>query len=244
MSLFQNKSIVRKCRRIANVYGERYKKEIMNVTKLTPKLLADDWFVALKFWFGKSFFRGRLDSISEEFMNKAWSAISSVGKNKILKINMDTLNKSLINAEVNNHFDRKMVLESLKFLQQLKDHNMATYAYSSIKQGNTLKIYSELNNIFAIGPKLASLYLRDICFIYKIEPLDKEQLLYLQPVDTWVRQVAIELGIPGCTDETNTKEVVTPIVDFCVKNHISPLLFNAGAWYVGAKSFKFILELL
>jgi len=63
-------------------------------------------------------------------------------------------------------------------------------------------------------------------------------------VDTWVRKVSIKLQIPGCTKDKTVDGIVEPAVDFCMNNKISPLLFNAGSWYVGAKSFDLLLELI
>ena len=240
----QNKIVVRKCRLIADKYGERYKKEVMDAAKWTPELLSGDWFSALEFWFNKSFYRGRRDSISENFMTKAMVVITRIGRNKLFDVSDEALEKSLIEKGVNNHIDRKMVFQTLEFIRRLDDHNMVAYCSSAIKLGRTNVIFDELRSIYGIGPKLASLFLRDICFAYKLELTDKQQLIYLQPVDTWVRQVAVELGIPGCTQETHEIEVVEPIVSYCLQNHISPLLFNAGAWYVGARSFNLLLESL
>lgn len=243
-SFDQNKIIIRKCRRIADDYGERYKKEIMDVAKWTPELLSGDWFSALEFWFSKSFYRGRRDSISENFMTKAMLVITHIERDKLFDISDETMEKSLIKEGVNNHIDRKMVIQTLGFIRKFDDHNIATYCSSAIKQGQAKVIFDELRSIYGIGPKLASLFLRDICFVYKLELTDKEQLICLQPVDTWVRQVAIELGIPMCMQETHEIEVVEPIVSYCLQNRISPLLFNAGAWYVGARSFNLLLESL
>lgn len=236
--------IVEKCRRIANEYGERYKKEIMDSEKWTPQLLSNDWFSSLEFWFGKSFYRGRLDSISENFMNKALSVIKDIGKDKLFDISDESVEAVLLKAGVNNHIDRKMVIQTLGYIRSLDDHNLVTYCLSAVKQGQTRKAFNELQAIYGIGPKLASLFLRDICFVYKIDLSNEEQLIYLQPVDTWVRQVAVKLGIPGCTQKTHEIEVVEPIVSYCLQNQISPLLFNAGAWYVGAKSFELLLDSL
>ncbi len=243
-SFNQNKIMARKCRRIADEYGERYKKEVMDAAKWTPELLSGDWFPALEFWFNKSFYRGRRDSISENFMKKAMVMITRFGKNKLFDIPNEVMEKSLVEEGVNNHIDRKMVIQTLGFIRRLDDHNIATYCSSAIQQNQTKILFDELQSIYGIGPKLASLFLRDICFVYTLELTDKQQLICLQPVDTWVRQVAVELGIPGCTQETHEIAIVEPIVSYCLQNHISPLLFNAGAWYVGARSFNLLLESL
>lgn len=240
----RNKIVARKCRLIANKYGERYKKEVMNSAKWTPELLSEDWFSALEFWFSKSFYRGRRDSISDIFMKRTMATLKRVGKNKLFEVSDEEMQRLLKEEHVNNHMDRKMVLQSLGFIRKLDNHNLVGHCFVAIKNKQVQVVFDELQTIYGIGSKLASLFLRDVCFVYHIEPQNKEQLLCLQPVDTWVRQVVLGLGIPGCTQKTNAREVVEPVVNYCLENNISPLLFNAGAWYVGARSFELFLESL
>ena len=177
-------------------------------------------------------------------MKRAWVVINRIGKDNLFKVSDNELEKSLSAEGVNNHIDRKMVIETLEFIKNIDSHNIVAYSLKGINSGQTIIIFDELRKIFGIGPKLASLFLRDVCFVYKVEPVVREQLICLQPVDTWVMQVSIELGIPGCVKEINRNAVVEPIVDYCLKNKISPLLFNAGAWYVGARAFSLLIKSL
>ena len=122
-----------------------------------------------------------------------------------------------------------------EFIKNIDSHNIVAYSLKGINSGQTIIIFDELRKIFGIGPKLASLFLRDVCFVYKVEPVVREQLICLQPVDTWVMQVSIELGIPGCVKEINRNAVVEPIVDYCLKNKISPScksFFSIGFTFV------------
>jgi hypothetical protein len=237
-------AIANKCRRIANEQGGRYIKEQIDSDIWTPKRLSNDWFLSLEFWFTKSFFRGRRDDISENFMNKAISTIKQFGKNKLFYTPDQEIESALIKAGVNNHIDRKMVIQSINFIKQINNHNIVTYCLKEIKLNQTIKVFNELKTIYGIGPKLACFFLRDLCFVYKVEPSSKEELICIQPVDTWVRKVAIKLGIPGCTEDKHETEVIEPIVSFCLKHKISPLMFNCGAWRTGARSFELLLESL
>jgi endonuclease III len=237
-------TVIEKSRIIAEKYGSKYQREVMGIDKWTPGLLSNDWFASMEFWFSKSFYRGRRDEISENFFNCAISVIRNIEKNSLLNVSPEEWSRLLVDAGVNNHTDRLMVIQSLKFISKIPDHNLALYSTDLIKADKTPKIHTELQLIFGIGPKLASLYLRDLCFAYKLAPENKEQLLCLFPVDTWVRKVSIKLQIPGCTKDKNVDEIVEPVVDFCMKNKISPLMYNAGAWYIGAKSFDLLLELI
>ena len=239
-----NTVTIRKCKRIADKYGADYMKEVAKLDVWTPKLLSDNWFKSLEFWFNKSFFRGRKDRISENFMNKAVLTIKRIGKDHLFDISDKSFESALAGAGVNNHIDRKMVIQTVRFIQKIDNYNLVTYCLKAIKQNRTIEVFDELKTIYGIGPKLASLFLRDICFVYKTEPSDKDQLICLQPVDTWVRQVAVRLGLPECTEDKNEIRVVEPIVSYCLQNNISPTMFNAGAWYVGSQSFTLLLELL
>lgn len=86
------------------------------------------------------------------------------------------------------------------------------------------------------------MYLRDINFIYGLEKyLKPEEFKYCQPVDTWVKQVVLKLGIIK-SERASVEEIKIAIIDVCFNKRVSPLLFNMGAWLVGAKSFDLLIE--
>jgi len=64
---------------------------------------------------------------------------------------------------------------------------------------------------------------------------------YCQPVDTWVKQVILKLGIIK-SEKVSVEEIKTAIVNICFNEEVSPLLFNMGTWLVGAKSFDLLIE--
>ena len=235
---------IRKSRSIAEIYGTKYQCEVMHVDEWPPELLSTDWFASLEFWYSRSFYRGRKDEISDRFRNCAMSVIRNFGKDRLLDASNEELSGLLGDAGVNNHIDRMMVIQSLEFIKKISNYNLAAYSKDRIKAEKTQLIHSELQSIFGIGPKLASFYLRDLCFIYKLSPKNQEQLVRLFPVDIWVKKVSVKLGIPGCTQGSNVEDIVEPVVQFCMNNNISPLLFNAGAWLIGAMSFDMLFELL
>ena len=77
--------------------------------------------------------------------------------------------------------------------------------------------------------------------LYNLEKnLQIDDYLGLQPVDTWVRQVATHMNIIDEND--STEESTRKIVRYCLSTGISPIQFNQGAWYLGANSFKLLLE--
>jgi len=73
--------------------------------------------------------------------------------------------------------------------------------------------------------------------------MKKEDLVCLQPVDTWVRQVAYEAGMIKNLDEPD-KKVRINIVEACLKSDVSTIRFNQGAWYLGYHSFELLINKL
>jgi len=61
-------------------YGGRYRKEILLASNkklgITEKSIEDDWYAALNFFFGRSFYRGRKDELSTKFKNKTFEVLN------------------------------------------------------------------------------------------------------------------------------------------------------------------------
>lgn len=226
-------------------YGRVYVSENLKFQVGNRDLIYNDWHKSLDFIFSKVFYRGRRDELSERFMNAALGTLKGfeLGKNydKLL------LEIRLKENGVNNSADRRMVAEILDFVFSLSEtykFNLVRYSVEKIKNGEIAEIFSEFDKIFAIGDKLASFYLRDVVLVFKLENnLKLEDFRYCQPIDTWVRQVAIRLGIIDQLEKKNEK-IKLSIINACRKVNVSPLSFNAGAWMVGAKSFDLLIERL
>lgn len=108
-----------------------------------------------------------------------------------------------------------------------------------IGQGKLITLYSELDSIYQIGEKVASFYLRDLAFIYDLT-LAPDELFVIQPIDTWVRQVAIRLGISSAKDSNSA--IAKKLLQACARTKVDPKKVNAGAWYAGSKSFDLLLD--
>ena|SRR5579863_9452042 len=107
-----------------------------------------------------------------------------------------------------------------------------------------LEAFCAITGIHAIGDKLATFYFRDVALVSDLEPtIWPESYIYFQPIDTWVKQVADAIGITETTDQ-KILVVKEKIIASCLEAEVSPLLFNAGAWMVGANAFRLIIELL
>src|SRR3989344_9512258 len=143
--------------------------------------------------------------------------------------------------ETNYPNDLRMVLEVLDFTFNSLgpySNNIVQYTIHQIKERKIADVFNELIGIHAIGNKLASFYLRDVIIIYQLEKLLKpDEFRYCQPIDTWVKQVALKIGIITQKDE-DIEDTKNAIIKTCLDAGVSPLLFNAGMWMVGAQSFE------
>jgi hypothetical protein len=192
------------------------------------------------------FYRGRKDALSEKFMNAAIGTLNQYwgigGRNY-----REELPELLKNNGVNNKHDRRLIIEVINFIfDKLKpfENNIVKYTLVKIKEGSIREMFYNLNKIYAIGDKIACLYLRDIILIYDLEHyLKVEDFEYCQPIDTWVKQVAMQLKIID-QQVSDIKTIKNKIITTCFEKNISPLLVNAGSWFVGAKSFELLLEKL
>lgn len=225
-------------------YGKRYVIDIL-LKQADKNTCLNNSYEALKFLFAKSFYRGRRDEISKKFQNRTIKVLDGYYHAGLIKeIDGEELESSLKENLVNNHKDRQMVMAAIKFILQITNHNIVAYSIDMIRNRRTEDIYNQLVDLPQIGPKLASLFLRDIVLVYDLKgflTIDTEK--YMQPVDTWVRQVAEALKVIG-KDDKDPITVSEKIVNQCNNHSVCPLLFNAGAWYVGARSFELFLESL
>lgn len=224
-------------------FGGHYVKEIIGHEVVKKNLMTKDWYEALLFFFGKSFNRGRRDEISAVFAKRSIATLEQFGiREKFPHFRKPSLERRLRENRVNNHVDRRMVVETLVYLKRLNDYNIVKYSVAQIKKGKSDEVFENLQKIFGIGDKLTGLFLRDLVFVYQLEKyLKEDELKYFQPIDTWVRQVSIKLNIIG-ENEHKIEDIKEKIIERCGKQSISSLLFNAGAWYLGAFSFEIALD--
>lgn len=251
-------SISQKIKVIAD-FGKKYQKKYLFNEKQKTDLqnsLEKNWYEALKFFFTKSFMRGRKSNISIDFMNKAIKVLDEFSIN-ILDKNGEWekgLEDELKSRGVNNKDDREMVKSIINFILGLKDYNynLINYIlqdYRLKKKFDVKKIYNELDKIHAVGDKIASLFLRDVACIFDLKIPYKKQI-YLQPIDTWVVQVLKKLNIVQNEVKNSSingnidflKTVREAIIKHCDDAKVSSIEFNQGAWYIGFHSFEILFE--
>jgi hypothetical protein len=111
--------------------------------------------------------------------------------------------------------------------------NLASYVNRLIQNNQTKEAHELIDDIRGIGPKIASLYLRDIAYLGKIPEKGIKDQYYLQPVDTWIEQ-ALSI-IFGEKKPEVLMEKQEMIVNLCKMADVSPIAFSQGAWMLGSQ---------
>ena len=210
---------------------------------------------AFEFILGFSFYQGRRDKISEEFEKRAKDVILPFMKtNNILSSSSERITDKkslkkeytqiyylLSNGGINKEGDRLMVISIINFIQSIEGHNILLHLINLIKSRRLTDSYHQLDSIWSIGPKIASLILRDVVYIYNLADfLENKDYYSLQPVDTWVHQISQKIEL--IREDKIYKNESKDIVDRCREFKISPINYNQGAWYIGTNSHKIILR--
>ena len=238
-------------------YGEVYKERFLR--DIDGEALRRDWYEALTFFFSKAFFQGRQDEVSSRFFRNTVEFLDDLMRRQrdfqLLKkkYGWERLDKLL--KEENKARDKKrkfgkerdidMVIDTLKFIDQLDDKNIVKYSLNKIDGGELDELWNSLRqNITQVGPKIASFYLRDLVSLFGLEskiPID-EQIMYLFPIDTWVRKICIKVGI--ASSGMKEREIRGRMITLCRNKSIdvSPLKFNMGAWYLGKHALEVLLD--
>jgi len=214
--------------------------------------LKKNWLDALEFFFHCVFFGGRRDNLSREYKDHTFKIIKSFFTNeKNLNVEIigkidDKLMEKTPGGKKFPGKDRKMVKEILEKLLEIQNNNIVTYTLNYLEKwdlNGIEKIYNEIKEIFNIGRKKTTLFLRDLVDIFNLEDLEmakqyKEQMhkyqmyKYFQPIDVWVSRVAKHFGINSNLYDDNK---ALQIVKKCLESEekVSPIKFNQGAWLMG-----------
>ncbi|MBA7498188.1 hypothetical protein ES704_00923 [subsurface metagenome] len=210
---------------------------------------------ALFFVLSYSFYQGRRDEISSIFEERAKTALESfLGNNNILlysspriteKENLKTKYKGLydllIQNKVNKEGDRLMVISLVNFIQFINGKNILHFLIEKIRSKKIAEAYRNLDGIWSIGPKIASLILRDVVYIYELENyLSEEEYYFLQPIDTWVHNLSKRIELVN--NDKIYRDEAKDITDKCFEFRVNPIHYNQGVWYVGSNSLKILLE--
>lgn len=251
-------------RRVAE-FAQRYRDEVLipGLPANPRQQLHADWLAALHFFFHRSFYGGRREDVSQVFEDRALAALRDLlgvepkqASSRLSRLKRDgavflprsrgdeetyadnRVLEALLAHKVNKLDDRLMVLSALHWAAQMPNHNVIKHSTSAIRQGQIAQLYADVNSLWNVGDKKASLFLRDLVDVFdlRVHVARADQRL-LQPIDIWVQRVCQKLGIAG----DDLKEA---IVAKCHGHMVDPIKFNQGAWYVGFHAFEVVLDLL
>jgi len=210
---------------------------------------------ALFFVLSYSFYQGRRDEISSRFEERAKTTLESfLGNNNVLlynspritdKDNLRTNYRGLYDLlkqnKVNKEGDRLMVISLVNFIQFNNEKNILHFLIEQIKSKKIAEAYRSLDGIWSIGPKIASLILRDVVYIYGLENyFSDEDYYFLQPIDTWVHNLSKKIQLVNKSEIY--RDEAKDITDKCFELGVNPIHYNQGAWYVGSNSLKILLQ--
>lgn len=94
-------------------------------------------------------------------------------------------------------------------------------------------------DVRGIGPKITSLFLRDIILLFNLESaIDHSDRLYVQPIDKWIRAIA-----PYVIDEPNADNLADWILagklsKYARKAGVSGVRFNMGTTWFGMREIR------
>ena len=165
-------------------------------------------------------------SLSEDIASVVWDSF----KKKLKPKGLNEMNNSL--CPKGEKYERKdgdkrtprttKKVSIIQFAAKRKELPIVAWAYAMMEGEKLKDAYAELQKINGIGPKIASLFLRDLAVYFKLEP--KENRRFLQPVDTWIRFV-----VQAISD--NPKADDGECAQFIVDNSKAPERVNQGIWY-------------
>lgn len=135
--------------------------------------------------------------------------------------------------------DRGPVQGVLELAQEIErispGDSIATWVEDTVLTTGQLEpIYARIVDIRGVGPKNASTFLRDICWIFDIEKdIIPQDRLVVQPIDRWMRQI-----VPYVVPEQDLKDPADWVIAGKVSKYVrragvSEIAFNMGVTYFG-----------
>lgn len=166
-------------------------------------------------------FKGKITTITSSDAIQAWKYYQDSARGRRIKG---------LNRELNPMNSRSGVLT---VMASSSITNLASYTRDQLQKGKTQDIHKLLMSIQGVGTKIASLYLRDITHLGKLNEWTIPDAHLLQPIDTWIGQsLKILFGdlVPSWLKDQQQR-----IIQLCTKAKCSPIAYNQGAWYIGSQ---------
>jgi hypothetical protein len=99
--------------------------------------------------------------------------------------------------------------------------------------------FMRLVDIRNVGPKLSSLLIRDVVYLYDLEEqVDPVDRLYVQPIDKWIRLIAPYVSEEPGIEEAADWILAGKISKYTRRAGLSGIRFNMGTTYFGAREVR------
>ncbi|MBX5454708.1 MAG: hypothetical protein K6U10_12340 [Acidobacteriia bacterium] len=112
--------------------------------------------------------------------------------------------------------------------------NIYLFAYSGIVKNQLAQTHQALVGIRGIGPKIASLFLRDVFMENDLDNPDLRDREMVLPIDTWVQRAVDVFSGTNLSREQAAKF----LADIADRARCSPLYLDSGIWYLGSQVAK------
>lgn len=163
----------------------------------------------------------------EDATQKVWEKNKELLKNKSAGLNAShqPLNPG------NSSSEKYDALIFCKNFAKFCNKNIYKFALYKIKDNKILEAHTCLQKIRDVGPKIASLFLRDVAIKNCINDADIKNRHLLQPIDVWLERITKILVDPN-TKKNNAAKKLVWLAD---KAQCSAPFLNAGIWYFGSQ---------
>lgn len=219
--------------------------------EINPKILFEDAFDFLRLFFGHYAFarRGKeRDELAEMSLACIDKALEQEGAEKLLKRKDGEILWELFmeqcggdEEKANEGQNRGLIQGMLELMQEVYeltgDGSVPHWIVNSAHKTRRLEPqFDRIVDIRGVGPKTTSMILRDVCYYFDLEDLvDPKDLVYVQPVDRWLRLLArIIVPEPGM-DSAADWVIAGKVAKYCRKAGYSCIRFNMGTVYFGQR---------
>lgn len=216
-------------------------RKLLNDTKLSLKCLVAYYIVSRKSSDKKTFGNILLESIDKTLFEEGdW--ISSENSQKFLNTVREF---AQAHKQLRIFHAIKPLLDGLIYLisdiyENCGHGNVFLWIKSEVEETNSLEyVYHRLTSIKALGPKTASLILRDTAYIYELEnELEFSDRIYLQPITSTLRVVARYAICEAQEKELADWILAGKIAKAARMCNLSGVRVNMGCNYIGLKSMQ------
>lgn len=219
--------------------------------EISPKILFEDPADFLRLFFGHYAFarRGKeRDELAEMSLATIDKALEAESMEDLLKRDSGEVLWDLFVEQyegdlerANEGQNRGLIQGMLELMQEVYEidgvGSVPHWIVSGVHKSRRLEPqFDRIVDIRGVGPKTTSMILRDVSFYFDLENItDPKDLVYVQPVDRWLRLLArIIVPEPGM-DSAADWVIAGKVAKYCRKAGYSGIRFNMGTVYFGQR---------